>query len=102
MDSNDLWWRNCAMFAAVPVTRLSTHTTCQPSASSRSQRCEPRKPAPPVTTARKLGATDAAVNEAPFPHRLRVEDVATVDDDGAAHQTFDAIQVELSKFVPFR
>src|SRR5256885_5387441 len=89
------------MFAAVPVTRLSTHTTCQPSASSRSQRWEPRKPAPPVTTARNLGAADATVDEAAFPHRLRVEDVAAVDDDGAAHQALDAIEVQLAKFVPF-
>src|SRR6266513_5034535 len=88
------------MFEAAPVTRLSTHTTCQPSASSRSLRCDPRKPAPPVTTARKLGAADAAIDEAAFPHRPGVEDVAAVDDDGAAHQALDAIEVELSKFVP--
>src|SRR2546427_3428098 len=88
------------MFAAVPVTRLSTHTTRQPSASSRSHRGEPRKPAPPVTTARNLGAADAAVDEAAFAHRLRVEDVAAVDDDGPAHQAFDPIEVELAKFVP--
>src|SRR5260370_41665240 len=35
-----------------PVMKLSTASTSHPSASSRSQRCDPRKPAPPVTTAR--------------------------------------------------
>ena len=39
------------MLVAWPVTRLSTQVTCQPSLRSRSQRCDPRKPAPPVTTA---------------------------------------------------
>src|SRR5580700_11112485 len=34
------------------VIRLSSATTSQPSAISRSQRCDPRKPVPPVITAR--------------------------------------------------
>src|SRR5579871_3313964 len=37
------------MFASEPVSRLSTQITRLPRASSSSQRCEPRKPAPPVT-----------------------------------------------------
>src|SRR5260370_18568172 len=40
------------MFDPTPVTRLSSERTSHPSAIRRSQRCEPRKPAPPVTTAR--------------------------------------------------
>src|SRR5437667_1485596 len=39
----------CAMFASEPVSRLSTQMTLFPRASSSSHRCEPRKPAPPVT-----------------------------------------------------
>src|SRR6266851_2888144 len=99
-DSNDLLSRRCAMFLAVPVTRLSTQTTVHPSTSSRSQRCDPRKPAPPVTTARKSGTADAPVDEAAFAHRLGVEDVAAVDDHRTAHQAFDPIEVELAKLVP--
>src|ERR1039457_4369462 len=38
------------MFARLPVMRLSIAMTRSPSASSRSVRCDPRKPAPPVTT----------------------------------------------------
>src|ERR1700734_156116 len=38
-----------AMFASDPVSRLSTQITRLPRASSSSHRCEPRKPAPPVT-----------------------------------------------------
>ena len=38
------------MLRLLPVNRLSTHSTSWPRASSRSIRCEPRKPAPPVTS----------------------------------------------------
>src|SRR6476659_5996807 len=52
--------RMWAMFASEPVSRLSTQITRLPRDSSSSQRCEPRKPAPPVTRhvdiARKLSA----------------------------------------------
>jgi hypothetical protein len=41
---------SCATFAFVPVKKLSTHSTSCPAASRCSQRCEPRKPAPPVTS----------------------------------------------------
>ncbi len=37
------------MFASDPVSKLSTQITRCPRASSSSHRCEPRKPAPPVT-----------------------------------------------------
>src|SRR5262249_48159303 len=42
--------RMCSMFARDPVSRLSTQITRCPSASRCSHRCDPRKPAPPVTT----------------------------------------------------
>src|SRR5688500_2366318 len=41
--------RRCSMFFSEPVSRLSTQTTRLPRSSRCSQRCEPRKPAPPVT-----------------------------------------------------
>src|SRR5438067_1998340 len=41
--------RMCSMFASDPVSRLSTQITRLPRASSSSQRCDPKKPAPPVT-----------------------------------------------------
>src|SRR5512139_3178194 len=40
------------MFARLPVKKLSRQTTSLPSETNRSQRCEPRKPAPPVTRMR--------------------------------------------------
>src|SRR5713226_6789785 len=43
------------MFCSDPVSRLSTHRTRKPLAISASQRCEPRNPAPPVTTAVGIG-----------------------------------------------
>src|SRR5215469_13757820 len=42
------------MFSIRPVDRLSAHTTSSPRATRASQRCEPIKPAPPVTRVRIL------------------------------------------------
>ena len=42
-------WR---MLSLEPVNRLSTQMTSFPSSSNLSQRCDPRKPAPPVTNIR--------------------------------------------------
>src|SRR4051794_18668660 len=39
----------CSMLASEPVSKLSTQMTRWPRRSSSSHRCEPRKPAPPVT-----------------------------------------------------
>src|SRR5919197_4828387 len=41
--------RMCWMLARDPVSKLSTQITRWPRASSSSQRCDPRNPAPPVT-----------------------------------------------------
>src|SRR6185312_321208 len=43
----------CSRLRKLPVSRLSTPSTVCPSASRASQRCEPRKPAAPVTITRK-------------------------------------------------
>src|SRR5207245_2825507 len=40
----------CRTLSILPVSRLSTATTLFPSANRASQRCDPRKPAPPVTS----------------------------------------------------
>src|SRR3954451_17818151 len=45
------------MFCSEPVSKLSTHTTRWPRAISASHRCEPRKPAPPVTRQVAIGGT---------------------------------------------
>ena len=49
------------MFAVEPVIRLSIAMTLWPSASSRSVRWEPRKPAPPVTS--DTGLEDEELDE---------------------------------------
>src|SRR5664279_3011373 len=54
MNSNRLWSSSDRILSRVPVKKLSTHNTSWPSASSRSQRWEPRNPAPPVTSIRFL------------------------------------------------
>src|SRR5689334_18481951 len=40
------------MLSLVPVKKLSTHSTSLPASSRRSHRCDPMKPAPPVTSTR--------------------------------------------------
>src|SRR5262245_55455580 len=52
------WFRNtnassrrCSRFSSELVSRLSTQSTRLPCSSRYSHRCEPRNPAPPVTTA---------------------------------------------------
>src|SRR5450756_864966 len=42
--------RTCSMFSSVPVSRLSRQMTRWSFSSRYSQRCDPRNPAPPVTT----------------------------------------------------
>src|SRR5665647_2749898 len=42
--------RRCSMFCSDPVSRLSRQITRWPLSRRYSQRCEPRNPAPPVTT----------------------------------------------------
>src|SRR3954468_15724181 len=45
----------CSMFCSDPVSRLSMQITRCPLPSRCSQRCDPRKPAPPVTTQVVIG-----------------------------------------------
>ena len=50
LDSDDKWLPNkCSILRFDPVKRLSTQTTSCPISIRRSIRCEPKKPAPPVT-----------------------------------------------------
>ena len=74
--------------ACAPVKKLSTQSTSTASLSSRSQRCEPRKPAPPVTSTRRMivppfagnvrrlrqrpSATALSASSAPKPSIVRV------------------------------
>src|SRR5438067_1399681 len=46
------WSSSGATLSRAPVKKLSTQMTSWPRSSSRSQRCEPKKPAPPVTSVR--------------------------------------------------
>ena len=48
----------CSMFWSEPVSRLSRQITRWPLASRWSHRCEPRKPAPPVTMQVLMGAAE--------------------------------------------
>src|SRR5512141_1025168 len=52
MNSNSGLLRRWAMFCRREVKKLSTHRTSSPRAISRSHRCDPMNPAPPVTRTR--------------------------------------------------
>src|SRR5215212_11058204 len=94
------------MFSLVPVMRLSTQTTPYPSAMRRSQRWLPRKPAPPVTSARGLSSlftSKALVPEAGFAPGGRVENVAAINDElRITHQGSRFPGVEVLEDLPFR
>src|SRR5712692_7672435 len=91
-------WR---MLPSEPVRRLSMQTTSQPFPSRKSQRWEPMKPAPPVTRTRTRAASgrqdglasDGVVLEAEPAHALRLVEVATVEDDGAAQEAAEPLEV---------
>src|SRR5713226_5771132 len=99
-----------AMFSGEPVRRLSTQTTSQPCARRKSQRWEPRKPAPPVTriftralSGRQDGLpSDRVVLEAEAPHAVGLPEVAPVEDHGVLEQAPQALEVEVLEFVPLR
>ena len=77
------------MFSREPVLRLSIQSTLQPSERSRSQRWLPRKPPPPVTSARGLLLTTpkTLVGETGLEGRGGVEDVAPVHQElGRLHE----------------
>src|SRR6266487_3181770 len=73
--------RMCSMFCSEPVSRLSTQITRCPCPSRCSQRWEPRKPAPPVTT-QVLIAPDAIGLRAEGPCNLRTSSSVTRPEGG--------------------
>src|SRR5439155_8417412 len=82
---------------------LSTATTSSPRASNARHRCEPRNPAPPVTTSRLIAwspASHAVVAEAAASHPGGIEEVAGVDDRRVAHLHLDPFEIERPEFVP--
>src|SRR5689334_15428293 len=94
------------MLAVSPVTRLSMQITRCPSATSRSQRCDPRNPAPPVTTLTRSRSgmrrppADAEVREAHLAEDARIIDVAAVEDDVPAHERLHLREVGSPELVP--
>src|ERR1051325_8024564 len=86
--------RRCAMFAIAPVRRLSMATTESPRSSGASHKCEPMKPAAPVTTMRDMSLLDggAALKKTANgrqPHDLDVERHRPVLD--VVEVVFDAL-----------
>src|SRR5687767_3934374 len=81
--------RRWAMLAIAPVRRLSMATTESPRSSRASHRCEPMKPAAPVTTILDMSDCRTALEETADegePHDFDVE------RDGPV---FDVVEVEL-------
>src|SRR3990172_532288 len=100
-------WIGYTRLSALPVSRESKQTTSHPLARSRSDRWEPRKPAPPVTTARGTSGGDAlrappgpVVDEALRPHLGGLEQVPPVDDDRAGEELSRASKVQQAELLP--
>src|SRR5437867_10974868 len=101
--------KRCATLSGVPLRKLSRQMTSSPSARKRSQRCEPMKPAPPVTRMRAIAdwlggaydrAPDGEVGEAVLAHDLGLVEVAAVEDDRAAEEPLHAREVRPAELVP--
>src|SRR6266545_4686158 len=100
--------RMWAILSIEPVRRLSMQTISQPRASRKSQRWEPMKPAPPVTSTRTAPSSDGqdglspdrVVLEAEAPHALRLVEVPPVENERAAHQAPQPLQIEKPELVP--
>src|SRR5215510_5417641 len=73
------------MLCMSPVSRLSIPTTEWPRCSSVSQRCDPMKPAAPVTTVLGMGTLEEAADDGE-PHDLQVE---------AHRPVFNVVQIVL-------
>src|SRR5438552_1157744 len=75
----------CSTFWREPVSRLSTQMTEWPSARRRSQRCEPRNPAPPLPPGRLVAwACVVTRREALAVRRARERLLASGCDEDAA------------------
>ena len=91
------------MFASDPGRRGCRRTTTwSPRASSARHRCEPRKPAPPVTTTRAhSGRPMPVVGEAAPAHGRRVEEVAgSRRSAGPVSSAAHLVEVEPAELVP--
>src|SRR5574339_519461 len=64
--------RRWAIFCKSPVSRLSMPTTACPRSMSVSLRCEPMKPAAPVTTVLGIGTLEEATDDRE-PHDFQIE-----------------------------
>src|SRR4029453_1512449 len=108
----------CAMFRALPVTKLSMPMTEWPSARSRSQRWLPRNPAAPVTRVFMRGRrnaehetrrgesrswpADAGIRPAGRAKLPWIVDVPQVDDRLRRHELRELAEVERPELVPLR
>src|SRR5262252_9923803 len=80
----------CEMFDVSPVSRLSIPMTVKPRSSSVSARCDPMKPAAPVTTTRCLvGMLVEEPAEQRQPHDLEIDTHRPVLD--VVEVVFDAL-----------
>src|SRR4029453_1595948 len=81
--------RRWAMLCMSPVSRLSMPTTEWPRSRSVSQRCDPMKPAAPVTTVLGMGTLEEATDDGE-PHDLQIK---------CDRPVFDVVQVVLDSLL---
>src|ERR1700736_6797824 len=104
----------CSMLVRRPVERSSRHTTVWSLATSRSQRCDPTNPAPPVTrtltTLLPVPVPDffVATSWTPEPPvlpagsapGLRVQTITSIDDALRSGYRFKFFWLPLQKIIP--
>src|SRR5947207_1103573 len=66
-------------------------------ATRRAEVCATR-----ISARKDAGAADGMVMETEFAHRLRIQQISTVEYDGSCHPLFDRGQINIGKLSPFR
>src|SRR3954469_7493389 len=89
-------------FSRLPVELLSMHTTWSPRRKKLSQRCEPRKPAPPVMRTLAIAPPYRKISKAHLTQIFGIVDISSVENNRLLQQLLDRRKVRTAELVPFR
>src|SRR6187549_1994047 len=94
------------MLRRSPVIRLSIAITLNPSLMKRSQRCEPRKPAPPVISTVFVLSIDGSSSDADILitqlfHQVEIIQVSSVEDHPPFQNLVELFKIGGSELRPF-
>src|SRR5919106_1108765 len=94
--------RNGAIFSLAPVEYLSMQITSCLCLKKPPQKCEPIKPAPPVTRYLAIATPYRVIFKAASLQVLGLEDVTAVKNHRLFEQPLDSRKIGAAKLVPFR